>query len=272
MSAAPAPVLELAAVSKYFMRGTPNAVTALERVDLAVAAGDFVAIIGSNGAGKSSLLKAVAGLAMPDEGTIRFEGNDITKAPAHRRAAVIGRIAQDPGDSTCAIMNIEENLAMAERRGRRRGLARAVTRAGRERYRRLLAPIGLGLEHRLATRVGTLSGGQRQTLALLMATLSGSRLLLLDEHLASLDPKTAETVMALTARIVGEQRLTTLMVTHNMQDAIRWGNRLLMMNAGRIILDIAGEAKSALTVPGLVAKFHEASKGELTDDRVLLAT
>jgi putative ABC transport system ATP-binding protein len=263
--------LELRQVTKRFHAGTASAVTALDRVDLAVAAGDFVAIIGSNGAGKSSLLKAVAGLAPPDNGTILFEGRDITREPVHRRAAVIGRIAQDPGESTCAIMSIAENLAMAERRGRRRGLLRAVTRPARERFQAVLAPIGLRLETRLDARVGTLSGGQRQTLALLMATLSGARLLLLDEHLASLDPKTAETVMALTARIVGERRLTTLMVTHNMQDAIRWGDRLLMMNAGRVILDIAGEAKAALTVPDLVAKFHEASRGALTDDRVLLA-
>lgn len=263
--------LVLRAVTKYFFRGTPNEVRALDRVDLEVAAGDFIAIIGSNGAGKSTLIKAVAGLAIPDEGRIEFEGRDITKEPVYRRAAAIGRIAQDPSESTCAILTIEENLALAEKRGRPRGLGRGVTEAGRARYRAALAPIGLGLENRLGTRIGTLSGGQRQTLALLMATISGSRLLLLDEHLAALDPKTAEIVMALTSRLVAEQRLTTLMITHNMQDAIRWGNRLLMMHAGRIIFDTSGEAKAALTVPALVAKFHEASKGDLTDDRVLLS-
>lgn len=263
--------LSLRGVTKYFFRGTPNEVRALNRVDLEVRDGDFVTIIGSNGAGKSTLIKAVAGLAMPDEGRIAFEGRDITRAPVHRRAAAIGRIAQDPAESTCAVLTIEENLALAEKRGRRRGLARGVTDAGRERYRKALTPIGLGLENRLGTRIGTLSGGQRQTLALLMATISGSRLLLLDEHLAALDPKTAEIVMALTARLVAEQKLTTLMITHNMQDAIRWGNRLLMMHAGRIIFDVAGEAKAALTVPALVAKFHEASHGDLTDDRVLLS-
>jgi len=262
--------LALRAVTKFFFRGTPNEVRALDRVDLEVAEGDFVAVIGSNGAGKSTLIKAVAGLAVPDEGKIVFEGRDITREPVYRRAAAIGRIAQDPGESTCAILTIEENLALAEKRGRRRGLGRGVTEAGRARYRAALAPIGLGLEGRLGTRIGTLSGGQRQTLALLMATISGSRLLLLDEHLANLDPKTAEIVMALTGRLVAEQRLTTLMITHNMQDAIRWGNRLLMMHAGRIIFDAAGAAKAALTVPALVAKFHEASQGNLTEDRVLL--
>ena len=262
--------LALRAVTKFFFRGTPNEVRALDRVDLEVAEGDFVAVIGSNGAGKSTLIKAVAGLAVPDEGKIVFEGRDITREPVYRRAAAIGRIAQDPGESTCAILTIEENLALAEKRGRRRGLGRGVTEAGRARYRAALAPIGLGLEGRLGTRIGTLSGGQRQTLALLMATISGSRLLLLDEHLANLDPKTAEIVMALTGRLVAEQRLTTLMITHNMQDAIRWGDRLLMMHAGRIIFDAAGAAKAALTVPALVAKFHEASQGNLTEDRVLL--
>jgi putative ABC transport system ATP-binding protein len=263
-------MLSLQAVTKYYLRGTPNAVRALDAVDLTVEAGDFVTIIGSNGAGKSTLLKAIAGLAPPEEGRIVFEGRDITRLPVHRRATAIGRIAQDPGDSTCAIMTIEENLAMAERRGRRRGLRLAVDRAARARFRAALAPIGLGLETRLAARVGTLSGGQRQALALLMATLSGSRLLLLDEHLASLDPKTAETIMALTGRLVTERALTTMMITHNMQDAIRWGNRLLMMHAGRVILDVRDAEKAGLSVPALVAKFHEASRGDLTEDRVLL--
>jgi putative ABC transport system ATP-binding protein len=259
-------------VTKYFLRGTPNQVKALDGVQLDVEAGDFIAVIGSNGAGKSTLIKAIAGLSPPDEGSVVFEGRDITHAPVYRRAAAIGRIAQDPSDSTCAVMTIEENLAMAEKRGRPRGLRIGVTAAGRARYRAALAPIGLGLEARLPARVGTLSGGQRQTLALLMATLSGSRLLLLDEHLASLDPKTADIVMNLTGRLVAEQNLTTLMITHNMQDAIRWGNRLLMMNRGRIVFDVAGEAKTALTVPALVAKFHEVSQSAITEDRVLLAS
>jgi len=216
------------------------------------------------------LLKAVAGMVAPDAGTIRLEGRDISRWPVHRRAAVIGRIAQDPSESTCAPMTIEENLAMAERRGMRRGLRRAVTVAARERFATVLAPIGLGLETRLSVRVATLSGGQRQALALLMATLAGARLLLLDEHLAALDPRTAEIVMDLTARLVAARALTTLMVTHKMQDAIRFGNRLVMMHAGAIILDVRDAAKAALTVEALVARFHAAG-GALTEDRVLLA-
>jgi putative tryptophan/tyrosine transport system ATP-binding protein len=265
------PILALAGVSKRFHAGTPSEVTALRNLDFAAAAGDFVTIIGSNGAGKSTLLKVVAGMVIPDAGTVVFEGRDITRSPVYRRATVIGRIAQDPGDSTCATMTIEENLAMAERRGKPRGLRRAVTPSARMRFATALAPIGLGLETRLLVRVGTLSGGQRQALALLMATMAGAHLLLLDEHLAALDPRTAETVMALTERLVVERNLTTLMITHKMQDAIRIGNRLIMMHAGRIILDVRDAAKAALTVDALVARFHEAGS-EMSEDRVLLAT
>jgi putative tryptophan/tyrosine transport system ATP-binding protein len=264
-------MLSLRSVSKYFHRGTPNEICALRDVDLQVADGDFITIIGSNGAGKSTLLGVVCGRAVPDAGTIELDGRDIARVPSFRRAAAIGRIAQDPGESVCAGMTIEENLAMAARRGRTRGLRRAVTAAARADFAQVLALIGLGLETRLAARVGTLSGGQRQALALQMATLSGARLLLLDEHLAALDPKTAETVMTLTARLVSERRLTTLMVTHRMQDAIRWGNRLAMMHAGRVIFEARDAAKAALTVDALVAKFHQAG-GDLADDRVLLAT
>ena len=264
-------MLTLQRVTKHFMGGTANEVRALDGIDLDVGAGDFITVIGSNGAGKSTMIKAVAGFIIPDEGRIALEGRDITREPPYRRAAVIGRIAQDPNSSTCAGMTIEENLAMAERRGQARGLRRAINPAARERFRAALAPVGLNLEQRLSSRVGLLSGGQRQALALLMATLSGSRLLLLDEHLAALDPKTAQAVMALTDRLIAEQRLTTLMITHNMQDAIRWGNRLLMMHAGRIVLDISGTEKAALTVNSLVAKFHEVSHADFTDDRVLLA-
>jgi putative tryptophan/tyrosine transport system ATP-binding protein len=264
-------MLSLRSVSKYFHRGTPNEICALRDVDLQVADGDFITIIGSNGAGKSTLLGVVCGRAVPDAGTIELDGRDIARVPSFRRAAAIGRIAQDPGESVCAGMTIEENLAMAARRGRTRGLRRAVTAAARAHFAQVLASIGLGLETRLAARVGTLSGGQRQALALQMATLSGARLLLLDEHLAALDPKTAETVMTLTARLVSERRLTTLMVTHRMQDAIRWGNRLAMMHAGRVIFEARDAAKAALTVDALVAKFHQAG-GDLAEDRVLLAT
>jgi putative ABC transport system ATP-binding protein len=265
-------MLTFSSVSHSFLRGTPNEVMALCDIDLELAAGDFVTVIGSNGAGKSTLLKAISGQVVPDTGTITFDGRDITHDPVYRRAAVIGRIAQDPNDSTCAVMTIEENLAMAERRGKPRGLRRAVTPDARGRFALALAPIGLGLETRLAARVGTLSGGQRQALALLMATLSGSRLLLLDEHVAALDPKTAEVVMQLTDRLVSERQLTTVMITHKMQDAIRYGNRLLMMHAGRIIFEARGVEKAALTVNTLIEKFHQASALGMTEDRVLLAT
>lgn len=264
-------MLTLEHVTKSFLTGTPNAVTALDAISLDIATGDFVTVIGSNGAGKSTLLKSIAGLIQPDSGRIVLDGRDITREPVYKRAAVIGRIAQDPHESTCAAMTIEENLAMAGKRGQPRGLTRAIRPPTRVAFRDMLAPIGLGLEGRLAARVGTLSGGQRQALALLMATLAGPRLLLLDEHLASLDPKTAEIVMALTARLVAEGRLTTLMVTHNMHEAIRWGSRLVMMHGGHIIFDATGPEKAALTVPALVEKFHEASHQELTDDRMLLA-
>ena len=264
-------MLKLQGVTKHFMQGTANEVRALDGIDLDVRRGDFVTIIGSNGAGKSTMIKAIAGFVVPDEGRITFEGGDITHNPPYRRAAAIARIAQDPNENTCAGMTVEENLAMAERRGQTRGLRRAISATARERFEAAVKPIGLGLERRLSSRVGFLSGGQRQALALLMATLSGSRLMLLDEHLAALDPKTAQTMMALTDRLISEQRLTTLMITHNMQDAIRWGNRLLMMHAGRIVLDIRGAEKSALAVTTLVARFHEVSHSDFIEDRALLA-
>jgi putative tryptophan/tyrosine transport system ATP-binding protein len=264
-------MLSLRAVCKYFHRGSANEIRALRAIDLDVAEGDFVTIIGSNGAGKSTLLGVICGLAIADDGSIELDGRDLTRVPAFRRAAGIGRISQDPGESVCTAMTIEENLAMAARRGQTRGLRRAVTPAARKRFGQVLAPLGLGLETRLSARVGTLSGGQRQALALQMATLSGARLLLLDEHLAALDPRTAESVMTLTARLVSERRLTTLMVTHRMLDAIQWGNRLLMMHAGRIIFEARDAAKAALTVEALVEKFHQAS-GEVADDRALLSS
>jgi putative ABC transport system ATP-binding protein len=232
--------------------------------------GDFITVIGSNGAGKSTLLRIISGLVAPDTGSVELDGRDITREPVWRRAGAIGRIAQDPQESTCAVMTIAENLAMAAKRGQRRGLHRAVTPALGERFRAALAQVGLGLEGRLGARVGTLSGGQRQAVALLMATLAQPRLLLLDEHLANLDPKTGESVMQMTARLIETNRLATIMVTHNMQEAIRWGNRLVMMHEGRIIFDLEGEAKAALTVPELVQRFHAASRGDLIDDRMLL--
>ena len=263
-------MLILRDIVKTFLRGTLNQMTALAGLSLEMREGDFMTVIGSNGAGKSTLLRIISGLTEPDSGRVELDGRDITRDPVWRRAAVVGRIAQDPQESTCAVMTIAENLAMAAKRGQRRGLNRAVTTALAERFRGALAQVGLGLEGRLETRVGTLSGGQRQAVALLMATLAHPRLLLLDEHLANLDPKTGEAVMQMTARLIETNRLATIMVTHNMAEAIRWGNRLIMMHEGRIILDVEGAAKAALTVPGLVEKFHEASRGELIDDRMLL--
>ena len=264
-------MLRIENVVKRYGRGTPSEVTALDGVSLEVHAGDFITLIGSNGAGKTTLLKTIVGLVEPDRGRLALAGREITREPVHRRALEISRIAQDPGESTCAAMTIEENLALALRRGQPRGLSRAVTQGRRAEFRARLGEVGLGLEGRLGIRVGTLSGGQRQALALLMATLTRPRVLLLDEHLASLDPKTAEVVMRLTEKLVAEGRLTTLMVTHNMSQAIRWGNRLVMMHAGRIILDVAGEEKARLHVNDLVAKFYEASREELSVDRMLLS-
>jgi putative tryptophan/tyrosine transport system ATP-binding protein len=263
-------VLALDGLVKCFGAGTAAEVTALDGVSLAVSAGEFVTLIGSNGAGKSTLLRAILGTVVPERGRVTLDGRDVTREPVHRRACDIGRIAQDPGESTCAGMTVEENLEMAAQRGRPRGLGWAVTAARRETFRGRLAEVGLGLEGRLGSRVGTLSGGQRQALGLLMATLTTPKVLLLDEHTASLDPKAGELVMAFTGRLVAEARLTTLMVTHNMHQAIRWGRRLVMMHAGRVVLDVQGEAKERLHVQDLVTKFYEASGTELTEDRLLL--
>lgn len=258
-------------VRKTFLASTASQVVALDGIDLELEAGDFAVVIGSNGAGKSTLAKTLAGMVVPDSGTVLVDGRDVTREPVWKRANEVGRIAQDPNDSTCAGMTIAENLAMAAQRGRPRGLRRAVTQAARESFQAVLAPIGLGLEARLDTRVGTLSGGQRQALALIMATLSGSRILLLDEHLAALDPKTAQVIMRLTGEIVARQRLTTVMITHRMQDAIAWGNRLIMMDAGRILFEVRDAQKAALTVPALVERFSATGQGMFDDDQSLLA-
>ncbi len=265
-------MLALHEVSKTYMAGTADAVRALDRVSLTLGRGDFVTIIGSNGAGKSTLLNAIVGLVLPDAGRIELDGNDITFAPVHRRGALIGRVAQNPLDSTCASMSIAENLAMAASRGGARGLHRAVSTARAAAFRKRLAAVGLGLEQRADARIGTLSGGQRQAIALLMATSAEPRLLLLDEHLANLDPRTAAVVMALTGRLIAEGALTTLMVTHNMAEAIRWGNRLVMMHAGQIAFEVGGDEKAALTVGALIDRFHAAVGAELVDDRVLLGS
>ena len=240
-------------------------------MDLTLADGDFVTVIGGNGAGKSTLLNMIAGVYPLDSGTVELDGEDISRLSEPKRAKYLGRVFQDPMRGTAADMQIEENLALAKRRGERRTLRWGITRAEREECAELLKKLDLGLETRMQAKVGLLSGGQRQALTLLMATLTNPRVLLLDEHTAALDPKTAAKVLELTEQIVGERKLTTLMVTHNMNDAIRLGNRLIMMHEGRVIYDVAGDEKRALTVPDLLQKFEEVSGGQLANDRMLLS-
>jgi len=265
-------VIQIEGLVKIFHRGSVNENVALSGVDLHVADGDFVTVIGSNGAGKSTLLNAVAGAFPVDAGAIRIDGRDVTRLPEHVRARHIGRVFQDPLKGTAASMTIEENLAIAARRGLRRGLAPGVRGGDREEFRALLASLGLGLENRLKDPVGLLSGGQRQSITLLMATIRRPKILLLDEHTAALDPKTAHLVMDLTDRLVERDRLTTLMVTHNMEQALRHGNRTIMMHRGRIILDVSGEERRGLTVKDLLDKFHEVrTDDEGLSDRMLLA-
>lgn len=264
-------MLKLSHVKKTFNRGTVTEKRALTGVDLTLADGDFVTVIGGNGAGKSTLLNMIAGVYPLDSGTVELDGEDISRLSEPKRAKYLGRVFQDPMRGTAADMQIEENLALAKRRGERRTLRWGITRAEREEYAELLKKLDLGLESRMQAKVGLLSGGQRQALTLLMATLTNPRVLLLDEHTAALDPKTAAKVLELTEQIVDERKLTTLMVTHNMNDAIRLGNRLIMMHEGRVIYDVAGEEKRALTVPDLLQKFEEVSGGELANDRMLLS-
>ena len=264
------PMLSVEGVSKYFHRGSVNEVLALKRVGLRVERGDFVTIIGSNGAGKSTLLTAIAGGFLPDEGRILLAGDDVTRWPEHKRALHIGRVFQDPLKGTCASGTIEQNLALAGLRGKRRGLARGVKARERAELRERLATLGLGLENRLTDLAGLLSGGQRQALTLLMATMQKPDVLLLDEHTAALDPKTGRQIIELTRRIVGQERLTTLMVTHNMNQALALGDRLVMMHQGEVILDIGGEEKRTLRVEDLLARFY-ALKGEaFSSDKMLL--
>ena len=264
-------MLEMKNVSKTFNRGTINEKKALDNISLHLYPGDFVTVIGGNGAGKSTLLNLVAGVFPCNSGEILLDGVNISKMPEHLRAQWLGRVFQDPMRGTAAGMGIEENLAMAYRRGKKRGLSWGITRAEREEYVEKLAMLDLGLEHRLKAKVGLLSGGQRQALTLLMATLQKPKLLLLDEHTAALDPKTARKVLELTGEIVERDQLTTMMVTHNMKDAIRLGNRLIMMNEGRIIYDVSGEEKAHLTVKDLLAMFEKAAGSELTSDSLLLS-
>lgn len=264
-------MLDLKEISKTFNAGTVNEKTALNGLNLRLNEGDFVTVIGGNGAGKSTMLNAVAGVWSVDEGRIEIDGIDVTKLPEHKRAKYLGRVFQDPMTGTAATMQIEENMALASRRGIFRTLRAGITAKERELYREQLKILDLGLEDRLTSKVGLLSGGQRQALTLLMATLKKPRLLLLDEHTAALDPKTAAKVLETTDRIVGRERLTTLMITHNMKDAIAHGNRLVMMNSGKIIFDVSGEEKKKLTVPDLLAKFEEASGGNFANDRMILS-
>ena len=263
-------MLEIIDLHKTFNPGTVNEKTALDGVSLTLKDGDFVSVIGGNGAGKSTLLNAVAGTWLVDSGTIAIDGVNVTRLSEHKRARFIGRVFQDPMMGTAATMQIEENLALALRRGKRRTLRVGITAAEREEYRELLKILGLGLEERLTTKVGLLSGGQRQALTLLMATLQKPKLLLLDEHTAALDPKTAAKVLETTERIIQRDHLTTLMITHNMRDAIAHGNRLIMMYDGRIVVDVSGEEKRRLTVEDLLALFEEASGQALASDRMLL--
>lgn len=264
-------MLDIVNVCKTFNTGTINEKKALQDLNLHLDPGDFVTVIGGNGAGKSTMLNMIAGVYPIDSGNIVLDDKDISKLPEHKRAKFLGRVFQDPMRGTAADMEIQENLAMAYRRGKARGLGWGIKAREKEFYRESLKTLDLGLEDRMASKVGLLSGGQRQALTLLMATLQRPQLLLLDEHTAALDPKTARKVLELTEKIVGEQDLTTLMVTHNMKDAIRYGNRLIMMYEGRVIYDVAGEEKKRLDVEDLLEKFENVSGGEFANDRMLLA-
>lgn len=263
-------MLEIKNISKTFNPGTVNEKRALKNVSLTLEDGDFVTVIGGNGAGKSTMLNAIAGVWPVDQGHILIDGQDVTKLPEYKRAAFLGRVFQDPMNGTAATMGIEENLALALRRGQSRTLRAGIKNNEREAYKRLLATLGLGLEDRLTSKVGLRSGGQRQALTLLMATLKKPKLLLLDEHTAALDPKTAAKVLETTDLIVNRDRLTTLMITHNMKDAIVHGNRLIMMMEGNIILDIRGEEKKNLTVEDLLHKFEEVSGEAFASDKAIL--
>ena len=263
-------MLEVKEIYKTFNPGTVNEKHALNGVNLTMEDGDFITVIGGNGAGKSTLMNAIAGAWPIDEGTILIDGANVTHLPEHKRAAFIGRVFQDPMMGTAATMGIEENLALAKRRGKLRTLMPGIKKAERDEYRELLKTLGLGLEDRLTSKVGLLSGGQRQALTLLMATLIKPKLLLLDEHTAALDPKTAAKLLNATDRIVSKDHLTTLMITHNMRDAIAHGNRLIMMHDGRIILDIRGDEKQKLTVEDLMHEFEKISGEAFASDKALL--
>ena len=264
-------MLKLVGIKKTFNPGTVNEKKVLCGIDLTLNEGDFVTVIGGNGAGKSTTLNAIAGVWPVDEGEILIDGINVTKLPEYKRAKYLGRVFQDPMMGTAPSMQIEENMALAGRRGLRRTLKGGISNAERERYKERLKILDLGLEDRLTEKVGLLSGGQRQALTLLMATLKKPKVLLLDEHTAALDPKTAAKVLAATDKIIARDNLTAIMITHNMKDAINHGNRLVMMHEGRIIFDVSGEEKKNLKVSDLLAKFEQASGDEFANDRMILA-
>ena len=264
-------MLEIKNISKTFNAGTINEKKALKNVSLTLNDGDFVTVIGGNGAGKSTLMNAICGTWSVDCGQIVIDGADVTNVPEHKRAKYLGRVFQDPMMGTAADMEIQENLALAKRRGKIRGLGWGISKSEREEYHELLSTLGLGLEDRMTSKVGLLSGGQRQAVTLLMAAMAEPKLLLLDEHTAALDPKTAEKVLEITEDIVNKNHLTTLMITHNMRDAIKHGNRLIMMHEGNIIVDVCGEEKKNLTVEDLLELFNKASGKEFSNDRTMLA-
>lgn len=264
-------MLKITDLHKTFNPGTVNAKTALNGLNLTLNDGDFVTVIGGNGAGKSTMLNAISGVWKPDLGTIEIDGVDVTNMAEHKRARFLGRVFQDPMRGTAPDMEIAENLSIAARRGKKRKLIWGIKKAEREQYKELLATLELGLETRLSSKVGLLSGGQRQAITLLMATLERPKLLLLDEHTAALDPKTAAKVLEITDKLVTENNLTTLMITHNMHDAIAHGNRLIMMHEGRIVVDVSGEEKKNLTIKELLGLFEKASGSEFASDKVMLS-
>ncbi len=263
-------MLKIENLSKTFNANTVNEKKAIQNLNITINDGDFITVIGGNGAGKSTLLNLISGTIPSDEGTITIDNIDISKQKEYKRAAYIGRVFQDPMTGTCADLSIEENLSLAKRRGKKRTLRKGLTSEEKKEYKSLLGSLNLGLETRVSSKVGLLSGGQRQALTLLMATLVRPKLLLLDEHTAALDPKTAAKVLELTTKIVEKDKLTTLMITHNMKDALKYGNRLIMMMDGKIILDISGEEKAKLTVNDLLKLFEQATGEEVVNDRMLL--
>ena len=264
-------MLKITNLHKTFMPGTINQKKALNGLSLTINEGDFVTVIGGNGAGNSTLLNAMCGVWRPDEGSIEIDGVDVTNMPEHKRAAFLGRVFQDPMKGTAPDMEIAENLSIADRRGTKRKLKWGCTKADREKYKKLLATLELGLEDRISSKVGLLSGGQRQAVTLLMATIRKPKILLLDEHTAALDPKTAAKVLQITDKIVNENKLTTLMITHNMRDAINHGNRLIMLHEGKVIIDVSGEEKARLTVEDLLDMFNKASGDHFSNDRAILS-